>query len=102
MEIWHDPVTKEVKAVYSDRYTGRVWSDAGWVAFQNDTRRVPRDLKPGAIADFTGAEPVVVTPAPPPVPTADELRIAELKVKLADDTITERELIELLRLERGL
>ena len=102
MEIWHDPVTKEVKAVYSDRYSGRAWVDAGWVTFRNDTTRVPRDLNPGAIADFTGPEPVVTTPAPPRVPTSDELRIAELQVKLADDTITERELIELLRLERGL
>ncbi len=34
---------------------------------------------------------------PPPPPTADEIKIKELKDKLKDDTMTFKELLELLR-----
>ena len=102
MEVWYDPATMEVKAVYSDRYTGRVWTDAGWVTFQNDTRRVPRDLGQGAIADFTGPEPIVITPTPIIPPPVTDLRLQELYMKLAGDNITDAEIRELLRLERNL
>ena len=102
MEVWYDALTKEVKAVYSDRYTGRAWADAGWLPFRNDTRRVPRDLNPGAIADFSGSEPVVTVPALPKPPDPKRVRIGELEVKIGDDSITFDEMKELNRLERGL
>ncbi len=35
---------------------------------------------------------------PPPPPTAEEIKIKELKDKLKDDTMTHKELLELLRL----
>ena len=102
MEIWYNLVTLEVKAVYSDRYTGSVWQDAGWVNFENDTVLVPRDLMPGAIANFDGSEPIVTTPAPVPIPDPREVRIKGLIAKLKVDTITDVELRELWRLERRL
>ena len=43
-----------------------------------------------------------MTPAPIPPPNPTEVRLAELNAKLADDTITDSELKEMLRLERGL
>ena len=35
---------------------------------------------------------------PPPPPTVEEIKIKELKDKLKDDTMTHKELLELLRL----
>ncbi len=35
---------------------------------------------------------------PPPPPTAEEIKIKDLKVKLKEDTMTFKELLELLRL----
>ena len=35
---------------------------------------------------------------PPPPPTVEEIKIKDLKIKLKDDTMTFKELLELLRL----
>ncbi len=104
MQVWHDITTMEVKAVYSDKYNGTSWADQGFVLYERDGP-LDRRFMPGAIISIVGDVIELVTPEPPPVippPTADELRLAELHVKLGDDTINDRELTEMLRLERGL
>ena len=71
MQIWYNATTKEVKAIYSHVYNGSIWSDAGFVAYEDArTRIIPKLIIPGAIIDFDGnGEPFVVTPAPePPAP----------------------------------
>jgi hypothetical protein len=101
MEIWFDPVTKELKAVYSTPYTGTVWQAQGYVSMTLPGRQVPSAFQPGAILDITGT-PRVITPAPLPTPSMSQIRVGELQQKLSDDTITDAEIRELLRLERGL
>ena len=102
MELWYDPGTMELKAVYSTTYSGTVWQDAGYARLETAGRRVPRDFNPGAIVDVSGPSPVIITPAPLAPPDPRQVRIGELTAKLADDTITDAELKEMLRLERGL
>ena len=66
MEVWFDPATNEVKAVYSHRYSGTVWQAAGWQNREFPGLEVPRDLIPGARVDLSGLVPVVTVSAPPP------------------------------------
>ncbi|HEU0021672.1 MAG TPA: hypothetical protein VFR55_08380 [Dehalococcoidia bacterium] len=104
MEIWYDLATMEVKAVYSDTYTGNVWADAGYLSHRSPAA-LTGDLLPGAVIEFDqDGEPVVVTPAPPPVPpvpTARELREAELVAKFRTRTATLPEIQEYL-VSRGI
>lgn len=99
MEIWYDPADNTVKAVYSETYTGSVWSDLGYLSRQAPGSNVGAFL-PGAVIDLPeGEDPVVVTPAPPPTPpepTARELRLAELAGKLRGRTATTNEIQEYL------
>jgi hypothetical protein len=100
-EIWYDSDTMEVEAVYSGRYTGTAWADRGYTVYADD-QRLPRGITPGAVIDFDrDGKPVVVTPAPEPEPPP-RTRLDDLHDKLAADTITDAELREMLRLERGL
>jgi len=102
MEVWYDIRTKEVKAIYTGRYTGKVWQDAGYVSFSNDDRQIDRDLIPGAIVDFSGGAPIVVTPAPIPPPDSKAIRLEELRAELSTGTITLDGIKEMMRLERDL
>lgn len=99
MEIWYDSNDNTVKAVYSGRYTGTAWADAGYVSYQ-DAAPLAAGFLPGAVIEFDGRGiPSVVTPAPPPEPpepTPRELREAELAVKFRARTATNDEVQEFL------
>lgn len=102
MEIWYDPNTLEIKAVYSHQYQGSAWQSQGLLKVEMEGARVPRDFAPGAIINISGPNPVITSLAPPPVPDARQVRVAELTSKLGNDSINDDELRELLKLERGL
>ena len=61
--------------------------------------KIPRErwtslwVTPLGINDYVGSLP------PPPVPSANDLRFVELKLKLRDGTITDVEVKELLKLQ---
>jgi hypothetical protein len=102
MEIWYDSTTKEIKAVYSDKYNGNIWQNSGYISKEYIGSKVPRDFFPGAIVDIDNINPAIFIPAPIPIPDSKYLRLTELSIKLSDDTITFDEFKELNRLERGL
>lgn len=103
MQLWYDPLTMELKAVYFDRYSGSVWGAAGYLPITYDIiQSFPREFHPGAIIDISGAEPVVVTHAPPPLVSPNRARILELRGELARDPVppfSDTKLLELLRLQ---
>jgi len=57
--------------------------NGGWTAIGNSKARLEVTWKDNVVA---------------PPPTAEEIKIKELKDKLKDDTMTHKELLELLRL----
>jgi hypothetical protein len=119
IEIWIDPADNIVKAVYSDTYTGSVWSDLGYVSHRQPGP-LAADLLPGAVVDpvtRVEVDPVtleetlvldridLITPAPPPPPreqTARELREAEIAAKLRTRTATLAEVQEFVLSRAGL
>lgn len=66
MQVWYDPGTNEIKAVYSGQYSGATWAGLGYQVFESPGL-LGRDLEPGAIIAIDGAGNLsVVTPAPVP------------------------------------
>lgn len=98
-EIWYDSNDNTVKAVYSGRYSGTVWADAGYLNYR-DAGPLAGGFLPGAVIEFDGrGVPSVVTPAPPPTPpepTPRELREAALAAKFRARTATTDEVQEFL------
>lgn len=66
MEVWYDPSTMEVKAIYTHGYRGTVWADAGYLQASIPNRM--RGVVPGAIIDWDGVTMTLVTSAPSPTP----------------------------------
>lgn len=100
MEIWVDPVTNQIKAVYFDRYTGVRWGDAGYIAVQTSDKRVLPGFEIGAIVDISGPVPIVTLPPPTPVvvPNPGTVRLGELSSILKMRDLSIPELSEYLRL----
>ena len=101
MELWYNPTTLELKAIYSHSYTGSVWQNAGYVSIEVDGIQLPRAFAPGAILSITNGVVTIAVPAPPPPPNLKLQRRGELLSRLETDVITTAEIKELLRLEHG-
>lgn len=65
MEIWYDPSSGQVMALYSTRYTGTVWPDAGYLRAETDlnlTRDYRVTVSKGRVESATPR----VNPSTPP------------------------------------
>jgi len=101
MEIWYDPSNMEAKAFYTHRYTGNVWQMRGCQSIESNLP-IAAGALPGAIITLN-RDVLTAVQLPPPAPTDPKIALlAELRGKLADDSITDVELREMFRLERGL
>lgn len=106
MQIWYEPTTMEVKAVYTHVHNGDFWQSKGYLLYEEPGAPLDRRFMPGAIISIVDDVIDLVTPEPPfvpPPPTDDELRLAELRAKLGrKETLTGDETSELMRIDRGL
>ena len=112
LTIYVDPSTEnQVMAIYDGCKPGnpQVWLDQGFVeaSIENDSplysqvKKLARDCCIDFNAETVTQRKNSVQPIPSTL-SPEAIRLKELIVKLAEDTITDIEIREMLRLERGL
>lgn len=111
MVVFINPTTQQVMALYSHDTTSTVWTAQGFSRVVLDDPEIIAEVSRhgrDCALQFSGstvtgviARPNPVQPQPKP-DTPEQARLKALNAKLQADTITDAEVRELLRLERGL
>ncbi len=106
MIIFYDPNSNnQVHAVYSHDTDSKVWEQRGYLRAAVNIPHLQVAVNRNTFVTIDGGEVIGIAPRTNPVqPTPDPkaVRVGELEAKLATGELTNSELNELARLERGL
>jgi len=107
MIVFYDPADGQVMALYTGDTRSREWKRRGFErasvpeALEAEALRMGRDAQ-ATVHDGEVTALTAVEHPEQPQPSVNETRLGELRTKLGADTITDPEIREMLRLERGL